>query len=210
MALSGLAMVGFVLQHMTAHMQIFAGRDAYNGYAHFMYGLGGLLWIARGSLLGALVVHIMAALKLNARNTAARPQRYAVKRDIATTSYARTMLLSGYTLAAFIGYHLAHFTFNVVNTEIGTYGDASDPIRDVYSAYVTDFQNPLLFALYAAAMVGVAMHLSHAVSSTFRTLGVMRGKYRAPLSKVGPAVGYVTAIGFLIPPLACLLGIVTL
>lgn len=209
MALTGLAMVGFVVQHMTAHMQIFAGRDAYNGYAHFMYGLGGILWVARGGLIGVLVLHVFAALKLNARNQDARPQPYAVKTNKATTPYAISMLYSGYTLLAFIGYHIAHFTVNVVHTEIGTYGPADDPIRDVYAGYVTDFQNPAIFLLYAAAMVGVAMHLAHAVSSMFRTLGVMRGKYREPLSKVGPAVGYVTAIGFLIPPAACLLGIVT-
>lgn len=210
MALTGLAMVGFVVQHMTAHMQIFAGRDAYNGYAHFMYGLGSILWVARLSLIGVLVVHVYAALKLNARNQDARPQDYAVKTNKATTPYAIWMLYSGYTLLAFIALHVAHFTLNVTpTTEIGFYGDAKDPIRDVYSAYVADFQNPVVFVLYAAAMIGVAMHLAHAVSSVFRTLGVMRGKYREPLSKVGPVVGYVSAIGFLIPPAACLLGIVT-
>jgi len=209
MALTGLAMIGFVVQHMTAHMQIFAGRDAYNGYAHFMYGLGGVLWVARLSLLGILVAHVVSAIKLNARNKEARPQAYAVKTNKATTPYALSMVYSGFTLLAFIGYHIAHFTVNVVHTEIGSYGPSDDPIRDVYTAYVTDFQNPVIFLLYAVAMVGVAMHLAHATSSMFRTLGLMRGKYREPLSKVGPIVGYVTAIGFLIPPAACLLGIVS-
>lgn len=209
MALSGLAMVLFVVLHMAGHMQIFAGKDAYNGYAHLLQGLSGLLWFTRVGLLGVGGVHVLAAFKLNARNAAARPDRYAVKRDLTTTLNARTMLVSGYTLLAFIGYHLAHFTVNAVHAEITTYGDPSDPIRDVYSAYVTDFQNPLIFVVYVGAMLGLSMHLSHAVSSTFRTLGVMRGKYRAPLAKVGPVVGIATGIGFLIPPLACLLGIVT-
>jgi succinate dehydrogenase / fumarate reductase cytochrome b subunit len=209
MALTGVGLIGFVVQHMTAHMQIFAGRDAYNGYAHFMYGLGGILWVARLGLLGILVAHVLSAIKLKQRNDEARPQAYAVKTNKATTPYALSMVYSGFTILAFIGYHIAHFTVNVVHTQIQTYGPSDDPIRDVYTAYVTDFQNPVIFVLYAVAMVGVAMHLAHATTSMFRTLGVMRGKYREPISKVGPAVGYVTGIGFLIPPLACLLRIVS-
>ncbi|MGH1348170.1 MAG: succinate dehydrogenase cytochrome b subunit [Nannocystales bacterium] len=209
MALTGLAMVGFVLGHMAGHLQVFAGRDAYNAYAKFLQGLGGLLWAARLGLLGAIALHVFAAMKLNARNSDARPQAYAVKTNKATTPYAISMLYSGYTILAFVGYHIAHFTLGAVHSPIETYGPADDVIHDVFAKFVIDFQNPVIFLLYAAAMVGIAMHLSHAVSSVFRTLGVMRGKYREPLSKVGPAVGYVTAIGFLIPPAACLLGIVT-
>ena len=209
MALTGLAMVGFLLGHMAGHLQVFAGRDAYNAYAKFLQGLGGLLWVARIGLLVAIALHVTAALKLNARNQDARPQAYAVKTNKATTPYAVSMLYSGYTILAFVGYHIAHFTLGVVHSPITTYGPKDDLIHDVFAKYVADFQNPVIFLLYAAAMVGIAMHLAHAVSSTFRTLGVMRGKYRESLSKVGPVVGYVTAIGFLIPPAACLLGIVT-
>ncbi|MEL6741915.1 MAG: succinate dehydrogenase, partial [Planctomycetota bacterium] len=65
MALTGLAMVGFVVGHMAGHLQIFAGRDAYNAYAHFLQGLGGLLWVARLGLLGAIGAHVYAAIVLN-------------------------------------------------------------------------------------------------------------------------------------------------
>ena len=136
MALTGLLLVGFVVQHMTAHMQIFAGRDAYNGYAHFMYGLGGILWLARATLLGAIAVHVMSAIKLSARNKEARPQAYAVKKNQATTSSALLMLQSGFTILAFVGYHIAHFTVNVVHTEIKYIGDKADPVRDVFTGYV--------------------------------------------------------------------------
>ena len=209
MALTGVGLIGFVLIHMLGHLQVFAGRDAYNAYAKFLQGLGELKWLARAGLLGILVAHVMSAVKLNARNQAARPQAYAVKTNKATTPYALSMVYTGFTILAFIGYHLAHFTLNVTGTKIVDYGPADDPTRDVFTAYVTDFQNPLIFAIYAIAMVGIAMHLAHAVSSMFRTLGLMRGKYRAPLSKVGPLVGYGTAIGFLIPPAACLLRMVS-
>jgi succinate dehydrogenase / fumarate reductase cytochrome b subunit len=209
MALTGLVLIGFLVGHMAGHLQIFAGRDAYNAYAHFLQSLGGGLWMMRLGLLGALVVHVMSAMTLNARNKAARPQAYAVKTNKATTPYATSMVFSGITILAFVGYHIAHFTLNVVHTPIQTIGSGDEAVRNIYAAYVTDFQNPVIFVLYAVAMVGIAMHLAHAVSSMFRTLGLMHGKYREPLTKVGPLVGYVTGIGFIIPPLACLLGMVS-
>ena len=42
MAVTGLGMVGFVLIHMAGHLQMFQGKDAYNSYAAFMQGLGGI------------------------------------------------------------------------------------------------------------------------------------------------------------------------
>ncbi len=206
MALTGLGLVGFLVGHMAGHLQVFAGKEAYNAYAAFLQSLGGALWMARAGLLGFLVVHVVSAIKLNQRNRDARPQAYAVKTNKATTPYALSMIYSGYTILAFVVFHIAHFTLGALPTTEMT---ETGGVRDVYSAYVLDFQNPLLFILYAAAMVGISMHLAHAVTSTFRTLGVMRGKYREPLSKVGPTVGIATGVGFIIPPLACLMRIVS-
>lgn len=209
MAISGVALVGFVVQHMFAHMQIFSGRDAYNGYAAFMYGLGGLLWIARGGLLAALAVHVWSGWQLRTRNQAARPAEYEFKKTQRTTPYALMMMTTGLTILAFVGYHLAHFTIGWAHPERFDVLDALGR-HDVYGNYVFSFQNPLIFGLYAVAMIGVSMHLAHAATSMFRTLGIMHGRFRAPLEKVGPLVALVSGVGFMIPPLACLLGIVKL
>ena len=56
MALTGLAGAGFVLFHMIGNLQVFLGRDAYNDYAEFMQGLGGLKWLARLGLLTILAL----------------------------------------------------------------------------------------------------------------------------------------------------------
>jgi succinate dehydrogenase / fumarate reductase, cytochrome b subunit len=50
MAVTGLGMVLFAIAHMLGHLGMFSGQDAYNSYAHFLQGLGGLKWIARGGL----------------------------------------------------------------------------------------------------------------------------------------------------------------
>lgn len=209
MAVSGLGLVGFVLFHMLGHWQVLTGgRDKYNAYAHFMYGLGGFLWVARGGLLGILAAHVASAVVLKQRNDAARPHAYVVHTYRATTPFARAMLVSGVAVLAFVAYHLAHFTLGLAHPEHFSALDGEGR-RDVYGNFVYSFQHPLVFGLYAIAMVLLAMHLSHACTSIFRTLGLAHGRFRAPLAKVGPAVALVTAIGFLVPPLACLLRLVS-
>lgn len=206
MALSGFALAGFVLGHMTGHLKVFAGREAYNDYAHFLYSLGELLWLARLGLLGLLAAHVYAAVTLAKRNREARPSRYAVKRSRATTVHARIMLWSGLTILAYVIYHVLHFTIPVVHTE---YMNPAQP-RDVYTYFVQSFQDPLIVFVYTVANVLLASHLSHALTSMFRTLGLSSGRYRGTFEKVGPVFAIVVLAGFLSVPYACLFGIVTL
>ncbi|MCX4242209.1 succinate dehydrogenase cytochrome b subunit [Paraliomyxa miuraensis] len=205
MAVTGLGMVGFVLQHMAGHLQVFQGQDAYNDYAAFMQGLGGIKWGARLGLLAILVIHVVAAVKLTTRNVAARPSRYETLKARASTWYGRNMILTGWVVLAFLLFHLAHFTGEVV-----AYEQLTDAMgrRDIYTNFVRSFQNPLITASYLLAVVAVSFHLAHAVGSMFRTLGLATGRFKAPLYKVGPAIGLVTGLGFAAVPLACLLGLV--
>jgi succinate dehydrogenase/fumarate reductase cytochrome b subunit len=93
MAVTGLGLVLFAIVHMIGHLGMFSGRDHYNAYAHFLQGLGGLKWIARGGLLTLFVVHMITGISLARANAAARPQKYVVQRYTRTTFYARTMAL---------------------------------------------------------------------------------------------------------------------
>ena len=74
MALSGLALVGFVIAHMIGNLQIFLpdGRAAINDYAALLQGSKGLLWTARLGLIGAVGAHIWSAFKLTRSARSAR------------------------------------------------------------------------------------------------------------------------------------------
>lgn len=205
MAVTGLAMVGFVVFHMAGHLQMFAGQVAYNDYAAFMQGLGGIKWGARLGLLATIGVHIACAVKLTARNMAARPSRYEALKAQRSTPWGRSMILTGWVVVAFLLFHLAHFTGEVFLYDPSLIEDGR---RDVYTNFVLSFQNPLVTITYLLSVGAVSLHLSHAVSSMFRTLGVAQGRFKEPLNKVGPALAIVCGLGFAIVPLACLLGLV--
>src|SRR5262245_14285081 len=78
MAVTGLLLLLFAIVHMTGHLIMFVGRDAYNEYAHFLQtlGHGWVKWIVRAGLVALVVVHIVAGVRLAILNRAARPVRY--------------------------------------------------------------------------------------------------------------------------------------
>src|SRR3712207_6207266 len=57
-ALTGLALVAFVIGHLAGNLQVYAGPDAINKYAQTLKDLGPLLWLARLGLLAVFVLHI--------------------------------------------------------------------------------------------------------------------------------------------------------
>src|SRR3954469_14432360 len=73
MAVTGLLLLLFAIVHMLGHLQMFGGPDMYNAYAHFLQELWKVKWPVRVGLLTLLVVHVVLALGLVARNRAARP-----------------------------------------------------------------------------------------------------------------------------------------
>jgi succinate dehydrogenase / fumarate reductase cytochrome b subunit len=125
--LTGFALVGFVLAHMGGNLLIYAGQDALNSYAQKLKSLGPLLWLARAGLLAVFVLHLFLTLRLTLANRAARPSKYVYEDTIQASWASRHMWLTGLVLFAFLGYHLAHFTFGVTHradVQITLYGEA--------------------------------------------------------------------------------------
>lgn len=208
MALSGIALTGFAFQHMLGHLIVFQGREAYNDYAAFLQGLGGIKWAARFGLLGLLGAHVAAALALTKRNQDARPEGYVSLRSQRTTFAAKTMAQVGMLIFFLLAYHLAHYTFGWVHAEQYEWVDELGR-HDIYSAFVIGFQDPMILGLYFGFVTLVCMHLSHGISSTFKTLGLAKGSYTKPVEAIGPALCVVLWLGYIAPPLACFMGIVT-
>ncbi len=209
MAVTGLGLLLFAIVHMVGHFGMFAGRDAYNTYAHTLQSLGALKWAARGGLLAILVIHVATAISLAAANSAARPQKYAVYRTRKTTFFARTMTMTGLVILAFIIYHLAHFTLGWVQPASFHTVDAKGRY-DAYSMYVIGFQNLPILISYLVAVTLLSFHLAHGASSWLQSLGWRHPKYDPFLLKLGPVLGLALAAGYAAPPIAVALKLITL
>jgi succinate dehydrogenase / fumarate reductase cytochrome b subunit len=176
MAVTGLVLVGFVLGHMLGNLQVYLGPEAMNAYAvtlrELLHGTG--LWVARGVLLLAVVLHVWAAVTLSLESRSARPQGYRVEKHRASTYASRTMIWSGPLLALFIGYHLAHLTFGTLHPEFVE--------GDVYHNFVSGFSRWPVSLLYIAAMLALGLHLYHGVWSLLQSLGLSHPRWN-PLRK---------------------------
>jgi len=209
MAATGTALFAFVIGHLLGNLQVFLGPEELNRYSAFLHSTGELLWLARIGLLFMVIVHIWTATALTLENLAARPAAYAA-RDYIEASYAsRTMPWSGLMAAAFIVYHLMHFSFRSVHPELTHYTDALGR-PDVYRMVVTSFQQPAITIVYIAANFLLGMHLSHGLYSAFQSLGILTDDLRTRLRALSYVIGYGMFLGYASIPLSILLGIVRL
>lgn len=203
-AMTGLALVGFIVAHLSGNLLIFVGREALAEYAAGLRKFPALLWIMRIGLIAAAVLHIFFTIKLNIANKAARPVQYAKKNYRRASISSRSMVLSGLVLLTYAIYHLLHFTFRTTNEEISALGP-----YEVYDMMIIGFSNPLTSGFYILATILLAMHLSHGISSLFQTLGINHPKYNKVIRALGPIAGILLAVGFCSIPLAVLTGFVT-
>lgn len=207
--ITGVALFGFVFAHMVGHLQMFLGPNVYNTYAANLQSLGALLWLARGGLLVAVLLHIWATITLVARNRASRPEAYAVDKKTGASLASRTMAYTGPILAVFIVYHLLHFTIGAVDPEVFAVLDARGR-PDVYYRMVKSFQNPVMAVAYVVCMGLLCYHLAHGVSSLFRSLGLSTKVWRRVQEQFAVASAVGLFLGFSSVPVAVLLGLIKL
>jgi succinate dehydrogenase / fumarate reductase cytochrome b subunit len=202
-AITGAVLFGFVIVHMLGNLQVFSGPEALNGYSQALRKVPELLWTARAILLVSVVVHIVASLSLVKQSAAARPVAYRLKRTQATTYSALTMKWSGPLIAAFVVYHLAHFTWPGV--AMGDY--AHDP-HDVYANVVNGFRVPWVTAIYLVAQTLLGLHLYHGAWSLFQSLGLNHPRYNTLRRWVPRAFAAAVVAANVAMPLAVLAGVV--
>jgi succinate dehydrogenase / fumarate reductase, cytochrome b subunit len=198
-ALTGIALTGFVIAHMAGNLHIFQGRDALNSYAHMLKELGPILWAMRIGLLVCLVLHMYCSLSLKMRSVAARPIRYVHENTAQATLASRTMVQTGLVIFVFILFHLAHYTFGWIDTVDGkNYLDLRDPAsgwQDVYAMTVHGFKNPVVSLLYIAAQAILWVHMSHGVASVFQTLGISTPRTWPFFRLLGLTVASIVVLG---------------
>jgi succinate dehydrogenase / fumarate reductase cytochrome b subunit len=201
MAATGLGLIGFIVMHMVANLQMFVGADAMRAYAELVRTIPELLWLARAGLVAMAILHVVAAVQLTARNRTARPTGYEMQEAQASTFASRWMRIGGVFLLVFIIIHLGHFT-------TGWFNEGMVHMQP-YSNVVLLFKySPFWVVFYVLAMIALGLHLYHGTWASVRTLGL--DKRSADPQKHGVAFWVATVIwaGFTAVPIAVVLGLV--
>jgi succinate dehydrogenase / fumarate reductase, cytochrome b subunit len=212
MALSGLGLFLFVIGHLLGNLQVFLGPDVINTYGHFLQTTPELIWPARLGLLALVGLHIWAAVTLTIQNRTARgAASYSSAYRPTAASYAsRTMMMSGVIIAAFIVYHILHFTVqvrtvNLIGKDFLTMTDAKGR-HDVYAMMIAGFRHPAVSGFYIVAVGLLCLHLNHGVGSLFQSLGLKDNAWGLWIDRFGRAASWVIFLGYSSIPVAILLG----
>ncbi len=200
MAVTGIVLFGFVLLHMVGNLQVFLGREQLNAYARLLRVEPLVLWAARLVLLGCVLVHITTAVQLTVHDWTMRPVGYGRRRYRAAGYAGRTMVWSGPIVAAFVVYHLLHFTFGTVHPDFVA--------GDVYHNVVAGFSVWYVAGFYVVAQLLLGMHLYHGLWSLFQTLGASHASYDRARRVVAQALAYVIVVGNCSIPVAVMVGLV--
>jgi succinate dehydrogenase / fumarate reductase, cytochrome b subunit len=214
MAVTGLVLFGFVLGHMAGNLKLFlpiyadgphAGQYPIDVYAHWLREIGtpalphgAALWIARGVLILAVLLHIASALAVTRRSRAARPEGYRMKKTLQADYASRTMRWGGFILLFYVFYHLAHLTFG------GAHHDFVPGA--VHHNLVSGFSVWWVSAIYMVANLALGFHLYHGLWSFFQTLGWAHPNFGFARRAFAAVFATVVTLGNLSFPLAVLAG----
>ncbi len=214
MAVTGIILLGFVIGHMVGNLKMYLGLESDGVYAIDHYGewlrtLGEpalprevALWLIRGLLLSAFVLHLHCAWALTRINHRARPVKYQSPRDYQAADFAsRTMRWTGIIVLLFLAWHLADFTLGWVNPGF-EHGE-------VYRNIDASLSRLPITVLYVVANLALGLHIRHGAWSLFQSLG--RNNPRFASAKVWGANAFaaVIVLGNVSFPIAVQLGIVS-
>jgi len=213
MAISGIALMGFVLFHMIGNLKMYLGAADIDHYSEFLWALlypiapkGVVLWTLRGGLIVMLIAHLHAAWSLTRLNHYARPVKYQSAPDYQVANFAsRTMRWTGVIVLAFLVWHLLDLTFGVVNA---TATDSTFVRGEVYNNIVRSLDRWPVSVFYIVANILLGIHLFHGAWSIFQSLGWNNPRFNNWRRSFATAFATIIVVGNVSFPIAVLAGIV--
>lgn len=205
MAFTGLFLCLFLVIHLAGNLILLLpkdhAKDIYNLYSHTL-GENLLIKVVSIALYLSIILHSIYALLITLKNNKAQGVEYAVKSNTGISTWtSQNMGSLGFIILIFIVIHMANFWMRI---KLGI-GEAvpttQQGYKDVYSVTTALFRNPFYVIFYSALMIPLCLHLSHGVSSAFKTIGVYKKSYIKWIDKVGKYYAYAISFGFFVIPI---------
>jgi succinate dehydrogenase / fumarate reductase, cytochrome b subunit len=195
MALSGLFLVVFLLQHFTINLTSVFSEDVFNEISHFMGNNPLVQFVLQPILIFGVIFHFFMGFVLELKNRSARAQNYAQNKGSSNSSWmSRNMIWSGAVILSFLALHFIDFWFPEMNYK---YIESlpTDPNR-YFEEMVHKFVNPIRVVAYVVSFGFLMLHLLHGFSSSFQSVG-LNNKYTRGLKSFTIAFSIVIPVGFI-------------
>lgn len=190
MALTGLLLVGFLLEHLYGNLKLVpplgtADGSAFLSYREELHSWGWLLKVGEIGLFALFACHAYLAFRLTLENREARRSRYAVRNDRgAQTAGSVSMFYTGALILAYLIKHLLDFRLDAAYHEAPA------------AVVARTLSRPLHGAIYVAVSLLVGVHLSHGVQSALQSFGANHPRWTPLVRVAGRALSFALALGF--------------
>ena len=201
MSVSGIALVLFLLFHMSMNLVAIFSAEGYNMICEFL-GANWYALIATAGLAALVVVHFVYAIILTLQNRKARGgQGYAYTVKPKNVEWAsQNMFVLGVIVILGMALHLFNFWANMQLVEVlhmlGANVDASLAADGVHYIKET-FACPVYVALYVIWLVALWFHLTHGFWSALQTLGWANQIWFNRWRVIGNVIVTIIILGFL-------------
>ena len=203
MAVTGGALVFFLLFHASMNIVAIISEEGYNMICEFL----GAKWyalVATAGLALLMVFHLIYAFVLSFQNYRARgKQRYAVVDRQEGVSWAsKNMLVIGAIVLIGLGLHLFNFWANMQLPEVleklhidAEWADMSK-VADGHHYIVNTFSNPVYSIIYLVWLAFLWFHLAHGVASVMQSIGWNNHVWQNRIECIGKIIAALIVVMF--------------
>ena len=196
MALSGLFLVIFLLQHFTINLTSVFSKGMFNYLSHFMGNNPIVQFILQPILIFGVIFHFLMGFILELKNRKSRSQKYYSFKGNANSSWmSRNMIYSGVVVLSFLGLHFYDFWIPEMQYKYVEFLP-ENPDR-YYEELIHKFESPTRVILYNISFIFLSLHLLHGFSSSFQTMG-FNNKYTYSLKFFTFSFSIIIPLGFIL------------
>lgn len=200
-AISGIALMLFLVAHLAGNLTIFGSSDAFNIYAKTLHDLGPLLYIAEAGLAFFFIYHAIIGISIWWNRRKARGSSYAKYETKGGPSHqtlaSRSMIITGTVMLVFLVVHIWTFKFGATDTVMID----GEPAKDLRQLIIDSFVNPAYAFGYTFVLLMVGGHLAHGFWSAFTSLGMKHNDFSKKMQMVAYGFAIVIIAAFLFIPL---------
>lgn len=196
MALSGLFLLVFLLQHFIINFLSVLSEDAFNSASYFM-GYNPLIqFIMQPILIFGVIFHLIMGMYLERKNHSSRSVKYASNNAAANSTWmSRNMIITGVMVMLFLGLHFYDFWIPEMTHKYVHFGPDS-PTRFFHELQLK-FVDPIRVSIYCASFIFLALHLLHGFQSSFQSVGFRHNRYTPTIKKLGNIYAILIPLGFI-------------
>jgi len=198
MALSGIFLMVFLLQHLAINLLSVFSPNLFNTVSHFMGTNSFIQFILQPILIGGFLFHLIMGFILDFKNRSSKPIKYAYNKNNNSTWVSRNMIITGFMIFSFICLHFYDFWIPEINTKFieGDWTGLHHGEFRYYDELQHKFHDLWRVLLYVISFFFLALHLLHGFQSSFQSIGVRTPMITPVIKKISTFYAILVPAGF--------------